>query len=216
MVGKKEYAQINELLNARLDAKKVLIAVHRGAWGGNIIEGTVPSLELALKMGADMFECDLSKSTDGVIYAFHDTQEPRLLKTKQNVKTMTSAEIDALEFYNSIDEPSGKHVQRFEEVVKYFTHGELFNIDRSWSILAEIHLELKNSNYLRDFVTVSRQLGLRIDDIEANQAYVGSGLSVYTITFTIFSAELKKYKTHREIIQALSSLDYIYHIEELR
>lgn len=49
MVGKKEYAQINELLNARLDAKKVLIAVHRGAWGGNIIEGTVPSLELALK-----------------------------------------------------------------------------------------------------------------------------------------------------------------------
>lgn len=59
MVGKKEYAQINELLNARLDAKKVLIAVHRGAWGGNIIEGTVPSLELALKMGADMFECDL-------------------------------------------------------------------------------------------------------------------------------------------------------------
>lgn len=146
----------------------------------------------------------------------HRTQEPRLLKTKQNVKTMTSAEIDALEFYNSIDEPSGKHVQRFEEVVKYFTHGELFNIDRSWSILAEIHLELKNSNYLRDFVTVSRQLGLRIDDIEANQAYVGSGLSVYTITFTIFSAELKKYKTHREIIQALSSLDYIYHIEELR
>ena len=75
---------------------------------------------------------------------------------------MTSAEIDALEFYNSIDEPSGKHVQRFEEVVKYFTHGELFNIDRSWSILAEIHLELKNSNYLRDFVTVSRQLGLRM------------------------------------------------------
>lgn len=146
----------------------------------------------------------------------HRTQEPRLLKTKQNVKTMTSAEIDALEFYNSIDEPSGKHVQRFEEVVKYFTHGELFNIDRSWSILAEIHLELKNSNYLRDFVTVSRQLGLRIDDIEANQAYVGSGLSVYTITIIIFSAELKKYKTHREIIQALSSLDYIYHIEELR
>ena len=36
MVGKKEYEQINELLNARLDAKKVLIAVHRGAWGGNL------------------------------------------------------------------------------------------------------------------------------------------------------------------------------------
>ena len=98
MVGKKEYAQTNELLNARLDAKKVLIAVHRGAWGGNVIEGTVPSFELALQMGADMFECDLSKSTDGVIYAFHDTQEPRLLKTQKNIRTMSSQEIDALEF----------------------------------------------------------------------------------------------------------------------
>lgn len=80
----------------------------------------------------------------------------------------------------------------------------------------EIHLELKNIEYLRDFVTVSRRLGLRIDDIEANQAYLGSGLSVYTITITICSAELKQYKTHREIIEALKSLDYIYHLEELR
>lgn len=80
----------------------------------------------------------------------------------------------------------------------------------------EIHLELKSSEYLRDFVTVSRRLGLRIDDIESNQAYAGSGLSVYTVTFTICSTELKKYKTHKEIIEALSSLDYIYHIEEMR
>ena len=80
----------------------------------------------------------------------------------------------------------------------------------------EIHLELKSIEYLRDFVTVSRRLGLRIDDIESNQAYAGSGLSVYTFTFTICSTELKKYKTHKEIIEALSSLDYIYHIEEMR
>lgn len=79
----------------------------------------------------------------------------------------------------------------------------------------EIHLELKNSAFLQDFVTVSRRLGLRIDDIEANQAYIGSGLSVYTITITICSKELKKYKTHREIIEALNSLDYIYHLEEI-
>ena len=36
----------------------------------------------------------------------------------------------------------------------------------------EIHLELKSCEYLRDFVTVSRRLGLRIDDIEANQAVI--------------------------------------------
>ena len=78
-----------------------------------------------------------------------------------------------------------------------------------------IHLELNNSGYLNNFVTTIRRLGLRIDDIEANPAYANSGLSVYSIALSIQSSELKKYKTHTEIIEALRSLDYIYHIEEM-
>ena len=99
-------------------------------------------------------------------------------------------------------------------ILMCFPSFEIYLLNRSNHF--EIHLELKSSFYLRDFVTVSRQLGLRIDDIESNPAYGGSGLSVYTITFTICSPELKRFKTHREIIQALSSLEYIYHIEEMR
>ena len=79
----------------------------------------------------------------------------------------------------------------------------------------EIHLELKQNNYLQSFVTTIRKLGLTIDDIEKNPAYSGSGLSVYSIAITINSKELKKYKTHKEIIEALRTLDYIYHIEEI-
>ena len=45
---------------------------------------------------------------------------------------------------------------------------------------------------------------------------MGSGLSVYTISISVSSEMLKKYKTHSEIIDALKSLDYVYHIEEMR
>jgi len=79
----------------------------------------------------------------------------------------------------------------------------------------EIHLELKNKTNLQDFVTTIRKLGMIIVDIEVNNAYISSGLAVYTIMITINSKELKKYKTHSEIIQALSTLDYVYHIEEI-
>ena len=79
----------------------------------------------------------------------------------------------------------------------------------------EIHLELKDSTYLQNFVSTIRRLGLTIDEIEKNTAYTGSGLSVYSIAISISSQELKKYKTHAEIIEALKSLDYIYHIEEM-
>lgn len=79
----------------------------------------------------------------------------------------------------------------------------------------EVHLELKSSQYLQEFVTTGRKLGLKIDDIELNPAYSNSGLSVYTVAVSVVSRELKQYKTHREIIEALGTLDYVYHIEEI-
>ena len=79
----------------------------------------------------------------------------------------------------------------------------------------EVHLELKNKSDLGYFTTTIRRLGMRIDDIELNPAYLNSGLSVYTVSFTISSQELKKYKKHYEIIEALRSLDYISYIEEI-
>ena len=79
----------------------------------------------------------------------------------------------------------------------------------------EVHLELKNKNDLNNFITTIRRLGMRIDDIELNPAYLNSGLSVYTVSFTISSKELKKYKKHGEIIEALATLEYISFIEEM-
>lgn len=79
----------------------------------------------------------------------------------------------------------------------------------------EIYLELKNVSYLQDFVTTIRKLGLRIDDIESNPAYVNSGLSVYSVSITISRRDYEKYKHHQDIIDALSSLDYIHYIEEM-
>ena len=79
----------------------------------------------------------------------------------------------------------------------------------------EVHLELKNKLDLPDFVSTVRALGMRIDDIESNPAYLNSGLSVFTVSFTVDSPELKQYKKHGEIIEALKSLDYVYYIEEM-
>lgn len=80
----------------------------------------------------------------------------------------------------------------------------------------EIHLELDNKNNLPQFMATIRELGLRIDEIELNSAYLNSGLSVYSICLTIISPELKKYKTHTEIISAIQSLDYVNYIEEMK
>lgn len=81
----------------------------------------------------------------------------------------------------------------------------------------EILVEFKNKTDLPSFINVIRELGLTVDNIENNPAYVNTGLSVYSISLSITSKELKKYKTHKDIIEALrSSLPYVSHIEEMR
>lgn len=97
-------------------------------------------------------------------------------------------------------------------VLAFFPSFETYLKNRSNHF--EIHLELKTKDSLVAFTETTRRLGLKIDDIEADMAYVGSGLYVYSVTLSIASAELKKYKTHKEIIEALNSLDYVSHVEE--
>lgn len=80
----------------------------------------------------------------------------------------------------------------------------------------EFHLELKNVSYLKDFSAVIRELGLKIDGIESNPAYINSGLSVYSVSVSITKNELKEFKSHKDIIEALKTLDYVYYIEEMR
>lgn len=97
--------------------------------------------------------------------------------------------------------------------LSFFSGAEVFLKNRSNHF--EVHLELDKSANLKEFITISRKLGLRIDDVEINPAYINSGLSVYTVSLTVESPELKKYKTHKEIIEALSSIEYIDFIEEI-
>ena len=79
----------------------------------------------------------------------------------------------------------------------------------------EIHLELTSKNSLQDFIAAVRKLGLKIDDIELNTAYMNSGLYVYSIAMTIVSGKFKKAVRHDDIIAAISALEYVNFCEEL-
>ena len=126
MFGNQDFSDINRILNRRFEEKKALIAVHRGTHAGNIIENTIPAFETALQLGGDLFEFDLIRSTDGEIYAFHDGMEPRNFGCTENIKTMSSTQIDRLLYRNADWEISGVHVEKFENILQHFTGNELY------------------------------------------------------------------------------------------
>lgn len=137
MIGKEKYKEINANLNKKLAEKRFFIAQHRGGAGGNCVENTILAFKTSLMLGADMFELDVSKSTDGKLYCYHDTTEELNLRLHRNIEEFSSSAIDEFKQYNSIWEPSGCHVQSLEGVFQEFTDGELYNVDRSWNKLEE-------------------------------------------------------------------------------
>lgn len=134
-------SDIRSMLDRAFAERGTLIAMHRGASGGTIAENTANALKTAWKLGADMAEMDVFSSSDGVLYITHDNMERHLFFTERNVKDMTSAEIDALEFRNNVTQPCG-HVERLEYVLERVRGCGLVNVDRAWRwwrpVLAEL------------------------------------------------------------------------------
>ncbi|MBP5531598.1 MAG: glycerophosphodiester phosphodiesterase family protein [Lentisphaeria bacterium] len=125
------FSSVRAMLDREIAEHRILIAVHRGCSGGTIVENTVNGLETAWKMGADMAEADVFSSTDGVFCITHDNMERHLFFTERNVKEMSSAEVDALEFRNNVTQPCG-HVETLDYALKKLRGGKLVNIDRAW------------------------------------------------------------------------------------
>lgn len=136
-----------------LEEKGFLIAAHRGSFGGSIIDNTELSAKVALLMGADIVEMDAIKSTDGVFYAFHDGEEPRRFGIEENIKTLSSEEIDKLDYKNVLGERTGQKVNRLEDLLLSLKGKCFINLDRSWDYLEEI-FELVKKLEMEDQVII--------------------------------------------------------------
>ncbi|MGL5622264.1 glycerophosphodiester phosphodiesterase family protein, partial [Cetobacterium sp.] len=126
-----------------LEEKKILVAAHRGTYGGNVIENTYLSSIVALASGADIVEIDAVRSTDGVLYAFHDGEEERRFGITTNLRNLSSKEIENLEYLNIIGEKSGEHIWKLYDLLKALKGKGLINLDRAWDYLNEVFKIIK-------------------------------------------------------------------------
>lgn len=137
-LGQMRYAQINTPLSQKLAQKKCLIAAHRGSWGGNITQNTVGAYKAALQMGADIVETDVTATTDGVLYSFHDGNEQRVFGVEKSIRQMDSKEVESYHPINTCNELTAARINRLTEVLDFLSHGELLNIDRAWNIIPQL------------------------------------------------------------------------------
>ncbi len=93
--------------------------------------------------------------------------------------------------------------------------GKIEVVLKEKSMHMQIHLELTKSMYLANFTTTIRKLGMRISELEIQKAYLNTSLAVYTISIELNNKDVLTYKKHKDIVEALMSLDYVSYVEEI-
>lgn len=119
-------------LFAARKAKTVLLAGHRGNWGGSIVPNTIPSYEAAIQLGADIIESDILMSKDGFFFAYHSGEERGSFGIEHNLMDLTKDEILSLRFRNSIFETVSDKVNLYDDVLDYLRGRCFINVDRGW------------------------------------------------------------------------------------
>lgn len=75
-----------------------------------------------------------------------------------------------------------------------------------------IHIEFQSNENLKEFVGYVRSRNFKILSIDNNQAYLSSGLSVYTIS--LISLDKNKL-SHKDLLQDFLNLEYVNYAEEI-
>lgn len=119
--------------------KKVLVASHRGYFGGNIIENTLPAFEAAIRAGADIVETDIHITKDDVMILFHDPSPLRLLGLPGRVEDYTLEELQSRSLLNVIGQPSGYKINTLEEMLTAFKGRCMINLDQCWNFIDRVY-----------------------------------------------------------------------------
>jgi glycerophosphoryl diester phosphodiesterase len=97
----------------------VEIVVHRGD-NGHAPENTLAAAQRCIDMGVEYLEFDVRRSKDGVHYILHDPTVDRTTDGTGGIRTLTSAQIDALDagsWFSS--EFAGERIPRLEQLLDF-------------------------------------------------------------------------------------------------
>lgn len=149
------FEEMRETLLRKKQEKGVLVAAHRGTFGGSIVQNTILSYKNALLHGADIIEVDVAKSADNVLYAHHFGTEKQVFDQAIDIRNMDAKDIDALISMNPIGMPMECSLCRLDDVLEEFKGKCYINIDHAWFNWELIIRTLKRHNMKEQIIIKS-------------------------------------------------------------
>lgn len=126
------------------DAKDVLVIAHRSGWH-DFPENSVPAITNAIRMGVDIVEIDVRKTSDGHLVLMHDKTVNRTTTGQGCVSDMTLAEIRNLRLKDRAGQVTPFTVPTLEEAMLAAKGSVAVCLDKCDGIFQEVHAILQKT-----------------------------------------------------------------------
>lgn len=129
----------------RQERKQPFLVAHRGICGANIPCNTLASYKIAMDQGADVVEIDVTKSKDGVFFAFHPLMEPAFLEGGKFIPDMMAEEVKETPLLNQDNVPTHYRVPTLQEALAVLKNKVYINVDKFWTDIEGISKEIRKA-----------------------------------------------------------------------
>lgn len=128
--------------------KRVALAAHRGACGGNIPCNSIAAFKAALHAGADIIELDIEMSQDGKLFVQHPGMEKVHLLLADSIRNYPASFVEQLRLSNCDLTRTEYNILSLEEALIFLCDKCIVNLD-------------KFGNYPNEIAALVRKLGVQ-------------------------------------------------------
>lgn len=110
----------------------VLLAAHRGYYGGNIPFNSHASFQIALNHDADIVELDVERSEDNKLFVLHPGTERHIIRLNDTIRRYPSDFVARFRLSNEDGGETAEPILRLEEALDFLKGKCIINLDKFW------------------------------------------------------------------------------------
>ena len=148
-------SQIREKLINR-DPSSVIVVSHRGDWR-NFPENSLEAIDSAIKMGVDIVELDVKRTSDGQLILMHDHTLNRTTTGKGKVSECTLDSIRKLKLRNGCNIRTIHNVPTLEEALLHAKGKIMLNLDQADLYFDQIYELMKKTGTTKQIIMKGRK-----------------------------------------------------------
>jgi glycerophosphoryl diester phosphodiesterase len=129
----------------------VFVAAHRGDWR-YAPENSLPAIENAIRMGADIVELDVQRTKDGQFILMHDATLDRTTTGTRNIAEWTLDSIRTLRLKNGCAIKTKEKIPTLEEALLLMKGRILVNLDKADRYFDEVYALLEKTGTTKQII----------------------------------------------------------------